>query len=148
MVRPRRQNAPVESLDQIDPKRHDTQAILDKANQFAELPESQQAQYLGPDHFAGLDEAEHSFSGLLIESHNPTAVVRDIDGTLRLLYQPDPRSEHWELGPLYRDNLISDGQVEELAQAGWPEWDWGGATTAEVRAALHELPTAPGSVCR
>lgn len=136
-------------LDQLDERRHDTEGILDAANEFGQLTDAEQDETEGGLwSYARLDEAEHPFTSLVRESHNETCVVRDLDGTLQLLWQESSISSRWSRGPLYRENLIDDGALEELleddpnwlAEAGIP------LSVAELNRLLAELPHADGPV--
>src|SRR2546421_159323 len=97
-------------LDRLGPKRFDVEEIVEAANRYDELPETEQAEYLSLSDYAGLLEAEHPLTSLLRESHNATCVVRDIDGPLMMLWE-EPLSGVWDFGPLCRQNLISDEEL-------------------------------------
>lgn len=136
-------------LDQLDDRRHDTLAILDAANEFGQLTDAEQDETEGGlEGHAGLDEVQHPFTSLLRESHNATYVLRDLDGTLQLLWQESSISDRWSRGPLYRENLIDDGALEELLE-GDPNWlaEAGiSLSVAELNRLLAELPHADGPV--
>jgi hypothetical protein len=136
-------------LDQLDDRRHDTLAILDAANEFGQLTDAEQdATEGGLESHAGLDEVQHPFTSLLRESHNATYVLRDLDGTLQLLWQESSISDRWSRGPLYRENLIDDGALEELLEDD-PNWlaEAGiSLSVAELNRLLAELPHADGPV--
>ncbi len=138
----------MELLDQLDPKRHDTLAILDAIGAFAELSDAEQDDYLGLWGYAGMDEAQHPLTALLREGHNATCVIRDLDGTLQFLWQENSISDHWLRGPLYREHLI-DGEELELEIANDPQW----LDECEIPLPfdslcelLAGLPAAPGPV--
>jgi hypothetical protein len=81
------------------------------------------------------DDFHRGFNrSLLRESHNDTCVVRDLDGTLQLLWQEDATSERWFRGPLYLESLIDLEEVEDrlAAEPGWFE-------VAEIHMDLSEL---------
>jgi hypothetical protein len=109
-------------LDRLDDRRHDTLAILDAANEFGQLTDAEQdATEGGLESHAGLDEAQHPFTSLLRESHNATYVLRDLDGSLQLLWQESSISDRWSRDPLHRENLINNGVREELLGHD-PDW--------------------------
>jgi hypothetical protein len=95
-----------------------------------------------------LDEAQNPLTSLLRESHNETCVVRDLDGTLQLLWQESSISDHWSRGPLYRENLIDDGALEELLKddPGWLGESGIPLAVPELSQLLGELPNADGLV--
>lgn len=137
----------MDPLDQIDERRHDTLAILDAANDFGCLTDAEtEYQEEGIWAYAGLDEAQHPFTALLRESHNATCVVRDLDGKLQLLWQ-ESSSSRWSRGPLYRQNLINDEDLEDQVDA---DPDWLKAIcplpVVELRSVLATLPKADSPV--
>ncbi|MGN6817019.1 MAG: hypothetical protein ACTHK3_13205 [Solirubrobacterales bacterium] len=134
-------------LDRLDDRRHDTLAILDAANEFGQLTDAEQdATEGGLEGYAGLDEAQHPFTSLLRESHNSTYVLRDLDGSLQLLWQESSISDRWSRGPLHRENLIDDGALEDLLEED-PDWLAEMPLSAEeLSQLLAELPNADGPV--
>lgn len=130
-------------MDLLDDRRHDTLAILDAANEFGQLTDAEQdATEGGLESYVGLDEAQHPFTSLLPESHNATYVLRDLEGSLQLLWQESSISDCWSLGPLHRENLIDDGALEE-------DSDWLveiPLSVEELGRLLAELPNADGPV--
>lgn len=134
-------------LDQLDDRRHDTLAILDAATEFGQLTDAEQdATEGGLESYAGLDEARHPFTFLLRESHNATYVLRDLDGSLQLLWQEPSISDRWSRGPLYRENLIDDRAPEDLLEED-PDWlAEVPLSVEELDQALAELPSADGPV--
>jgi hypothetical protein len=87
---------------------------------------------------------------LVRESHNATCVVRDLDGALQFLWQESVASDRWSIGPLYRENLIDDSDLEDLLDAD-PDWlaDQGiSLSPSELIALLMALPSAPGPTMR
>lgn len=136
-------------LDRLHQHRHDTKGILDAANEFGQLSDSEQDEIEGGLwSYAGLDEAEHPLTSLLRESHNATCVVRDLDGTLQLLWQEPSISDRWSQGPLYRENLIDDGALEELLEddPGWLAGAGIALTPGKLQELLSGLPNADGPV--
>jgi hypothetical protein len=121
-------------LDRIDTERHDTMAILDAANEYSRLTDAEQGEYLALCDYAGLEAAQHPLTALLRESHNETWVVRDLDGTLQLLWQVSSVSDRWSRGALCRENLIDDGELEELLE-NEPDW----LTEAGISLSVAEL---------
>jgi hypothetical protein len=117
-IRPvvRRTIESMELLDTIDTRRHDTLAIIDAANGFGSLSEAEADEHFGPWEYAGLEDAQHPLSALLPEGHNATCVVRDLDGGLNFLWQEESTSEHWLIGPLYREHLRDIEEVERTAR--------------------------------
>jgi hypothetical protein len=76
-----------------------TLAILDAANEFGQLADAEQDETEGGfESHAGLEEVQHPFTSLLRESHNATYVLRDLDGTLQLLWQESSISDRWSRG--------------------------------------------------
>lgn len=134
-------------LDRLDDRRHDTLAILDAANEFGQLTDAEQdATEGGLESYAGLDEAQHPFTSLLPESHNATHVLRDLDGSLQLLWQESSISDRWSRGPLHRENLIDDGALEDLLKED-PDWLTEiPLSVEELSRLLAELPNADGPV--
>lgn len=131
-------------LDLIDRRRFDADAICDRLNEFDDLPEDVRERYLAIWDYAGLDEASHPFTQLLGESHNTTAVVRDIEGPLMFMWEDGPVGETtWKVGPLYADHLPSDEELVELLGTDDAE---GGLDLGVVRQVIASLPTAPGPV--
>jgi hypothetical protein len=105
-------------FDQLDEARHDTLAILDAANEFGRLTDFEQEETeFGLWGRAGLDNAQHPLTAFLRESHNETYVVRDLDGSLQLLWQESSISDRWARGPLYRENLIDYATIENAPKA-------------------------------
>jgi hypothetical protein len=140
----------VDHLDQLDGRRHDAKAVVGAANDFSRLSGAEQEEHLGLWGYAGMDDAQHPFTGLLRESHNGTCVVRDLDGTLQFLWQESAAFDRWSIGPLYRENLIDDSDLEELLDAD-PDWlsDQGiSLSPPELIALMAALPSAPGPVMR
>jgi hypothetical protein len=135
-------------LDQIDEGRHDTLAILDAANDFGHLTDVEtECDEEGIWAYAGLDAAQHPFTALLRESHNATCVVRDLDGTLQLLWQESSLSSRWSRGPLDRQNLINDEDLEDRVDAD-PDWlkAMCPLPLVELRSVLATLPKADSPV--
>lgn len=134
-------------LDRLDSSRHDTLAILDAANGFGGLTDSEQdeTEFDLWGH-AGLDDAQHPLSALLRESNNQTCVVRDLDGTLQLLWQKSASSERWQRGPLRRGNLIDTETLEErdANDPGWLAAAGIDLSPQELLEMLAFLPTASG----
>lgn len=138
----------MDALDQIDLNRHDAMAILDALNSFATLTDAEQDEYFGPLEYAGLDEAEHPLAALLPEGRNGTSVVRDLDGTLYLIWQESSTSDRWLIGPVYRDHLPAVEDIEETLESE-PDWLGGlgiSVSLTELRDLLLEFPIAPGPV--
>ncbi len=94
-VRRSSNNCPVELLDVLDQARYESLGILDALNEFGRLSDAEQDAYLGIWEYAGLDSAQRLLTALLGEGHNQTWVVRDLDGTLRLLWQVSSSSDRW-----------------------------------------------------
>jgi hypothetical protein len=139
----------VELLDTISPDHYDAEATVSKASRYEHLTTEEQNEYLGLWEFAGLDEAAHPLSCLLRESHNATSVIRDLDGSLQMLWE-EPRSGEWNVGPLSRQNLIDDDQIADALEAD-PEWlaDCGlPLTTDELTRLLDSLRMLPAPVMR
>lgn len=134
-------------LDRLDYRRHDTLAILDAANEFGQLTDAEQdATEGGLESYAGLGEAQHPLTSLLRGSHNATYVLRDLDGSLLLLWQESSISDRWSRGPLHRENLIDDGALEDLLEED-PDWLAEISLSAEeLRQLLAELPSVDGPV--
>lgn len=124
-------------LDKIDPQRYDAEAIRDRLNQYEELDAAEANQYMGAWEYAGLDDAEHEFTGLLGESHNATFVARDLDGSLVLLWEERPSGE-WQVGPLFADHMPASGDVPDMLK---DDLDLG-----LVLKIIENLPAAPGPV--
>jgi hypothetical protein len=136
-------------FDELGEARHDTLAILDAANGFGQLTESEQEETeFGLWGHAGLDDAQHPLTLFLRESHNETCVVRDLDGSLQLLWQESAISGRWARGPLYRENLIDDATIEERAK-GDVHW-LSSANLAlplpDLLGLLVRIPSAPDRV--
>jgi hypothetical protein len=140
-------NLSMDPIDRLDGRRHDSMAIVDAANEFSQLTDFEQDEIEGGlGTYAGLDEAEHPLTSLLRESHNATCVVRDLDGTLQLLWQESSISDRWSRGPLCRENLIDDGTLQEHLDDD-PDWLAGAGislSSAELRGLLAGLPNADG----
>jgi hypothetical protein len=69
-------------------------------------------------------------------------VVRDLDGTLQLLWQESSISDRWSRDPLCRENLIDDGTLQERLIDD-PDWLAGAEISlslAELRGLLAGLP--------
>ncbi|MGN6257129.1 MAG: hypothetical protein ACTHN3_05170 [Solirubrobacterales bacterium] len=135
-------------LDRLDRQRHDAMAILDAANKFGRLTGAEQESYLGLWDFAGMDEARHPLTEFLRESHNETCVIRDLDGSVQLLWQESSMSDRWLSGPLYRENLIDDDALEDLLENDPHCLTEAGISLSrdEFWALLTDLPEAPGPV--
>jgi hypothetical protein len=134
-------------LDRLDDRRHDTLAMLDAANEFGQLTDAEQdATEGGLESYVGLDEAQHPFTSLLRESHNATYVLRDLDGTLQLLWQESSISDRWSRGPLHRENLIDDGALDELLEEDSAWLAEIPLSVEELGQVLAELPNADGPV--
>lgn len=85
-------------------------------------------------------EAEHPFGSLLREGHNETCAIRDLDGTMRFLWEELPEGR-WFVGPLYVDHLEEEEMIDE--EYGFAYWiDEGGYSFSveELRAAIATLP--------
>ena len=140
----------MDHLDQLDARRHDAKAVVDAANGFSHLSAAEQDEHLDLSGYVGMDDAQHPFTGLVRESHKGTCVVRDLDGALQFLWQESVASGRWSIGPLYRENLIDDSDLEDLLDAD-PDWlaDQGiPLSPSELIALLTELPSAPGPTMR
>jgi hypothetical protein len=147
-VRWRCQDGGMDGLDQLDVRRHDSKAIVDAAHEFSGLTDAEQDEHLGLWAYAGMDDAQHPFTGLLREGHNETCVVRDLDGTLQLLWQETSTSDQWLVGPLFRENLIDDGDLKEQLGAD-PDWLADRdifVSPTELSTLMSTLPSAPGPV--
>jgi hypothetical protein len=137
-------------FDELDEARHDTTlAILDAANEVGQFTDFEQEEAeFGLWGHAGLDTAQHPLTALLRESHNETCVVRDLDGSLQLLWQESAISDRWARGPLHRESLIDDATIEERAEDD-PRW-LSGANLAlplpDLLGLLKRIPSAPGRV--
>lgn len=135
-------------LDNLDLRRFDALAIADAASDFATLPDAEQDSYLDLWDFAGIDEARHPLSAFLPESRNDRCVVRDLDGTLILLWQEHSTSDQWLTGPLFIENLVDIETIEE-SLSNDPDWLSDRDVTqslADVQAVFTQLPHAPGPV--
>jgi len=124
-------------------------AILDAANEFGQLTDFEQDETEGGAlGHAGLFESQHPLTSLLRESHNATCVVRDLDGTLHLLWQESSISDRWSLGPLCRENLVDDGTLEERLgdDPGWLSEVGISLSIVELRGLLDGLSSAEGPV--
>jgi hypothetical protein len=128
----------VDALDQLDPRRFDAHEICDKLNEFAELSEAEQDEYLGEWDYAGLEDSGHPFGMLLAESHNPCCVVRDLDGRLKLLWENVPAGT-WHVGDLSPAHLRTDAGVGEIIEEECLAID-----PALAREALEELEAYRG----
>lgn len=135
-------------LDQLDDRRHDTMAVLDLANEFDNLTDAESAEHEGGVRtYSGLDDAQHPFTTLLKESHNQTCVVRDLDGSLQLMWTESSMSNRWARTPLHRENLIGDRDFEDRVEAD-PDWlpETGLALpTVDVLRVLSTLPHGEGA---
>ncbi len=141
---------PMDLLKRISPARYDAEAVAETATRFQGLSQEEQDEYLGLWHYAGLDEASHPFTSLLRESHNNTCVVRDLDGSLQLLWEDEPRSGRWLVSPLYQENLIGDDEIADLLDAD-PDWLAScelELSHDELSRLLASLPGAPGPAMR
>jgi hypothetical protein len=137
-------NCPMELLDLLDQKRHDTLGILDALNDFGRLSDAEQDAYLGIWEYAGLDSAQHPLTALLRESHNETWVVRDLDGTLQLLWQESSSSDRWQRGPLWEEHLIDFLELEERLdhEPAWLEEAEISLPLTDLGRVLADLPSA------
>ena len=124
----------MDAIDDLDTRRFDSLAIVDAANAFADLSDEAQGEELGLWEYSGMDDARHPLSSLLREGHNATCVVRDLDGSLQLLWQESSTSDRWSRGPLYREHLMDDQELEELVGDD-PDW----LVEAEISMPLGEL---------
>jgi hypothetical protein len=138
----------VDLLDQIDTNRYDAQALAEAAGRFAALDDTEQKEYLNVWDYAGLLEAEHPLTGLLPQSSSPCCVVRDLDGTLQLLWEESGTLLDW-------DEVEAGNSVRwplGLAAAGRPKTDALADFAAahypltDTRATNHQLgmPGRPG----
>jgi hypothetical protein len=136
-------------FDQFAEARHDTLAILDAANEFGQLTEFEQEETeFGLWGHAELDNAQHPLTAFLRESHNETYVVRDLDGSLQLLWQESSISDRWARGLLYRENLIDDATIEERAEDD-PRWLPSSSLVLplpDLLGLLGRIPSAPDRV--
>jgi hypothetical protein len=129
---------PIDLLDQLDPRRFDAEAICRLLNQFDDLPPAEQDEHeFGIWGYAGLDDSQHVLSLLLRESHNSTCVVRDLDGSLVLIWE-EPLAGRWHFGPLSAGNLADP---EDSPHEGASELN-----TDLVEAIIASLPEASGRV--
>lgn len=88
-------------LDRIDVSRFDVAAIVDRLNEFRDLPaEVQDDEEFGCRGYAGLDEAEHALTALCGDSDNDKSIVRALDGELYLVFETDIRLGTWSSGRL------------------------------------------------
>src|SRR4051794_11811997 len=109
----------MDTLDAIDPRRFDAEEIVDRLNEYRSLSDEDQEDALNAWEYSGLADAEHPLTALLAETHNACAVVRDLDGSLRLIFD-DMRDGPWRIGPLYDAHMPGEGLFEEVvAQIDW-----------------------------
>lgn len=114
-------------------------------NEFGRLSDAEQDAYLGIwGEYTGLDSAQHPLTALLRESHNETWVVRDLDGTLQLLWQESSSSDRWQRGPLCEEHLIDFQELEERLdhEPEWLEEAEISLPLADLGRVLAELPSA------
>jgi hypothetical protein len=128
-----------EILDRLDRGRFDVHAIVDRANEFEELPAREQDEEIFFE-YAGLDEVQHPLDALLREFHNARYIVRDLDGALYLVWEDLDAKVYggatWFHEPLTRGDLISDGEIEDMEA----ELEDAGLDLALVRPVLSGLP--------
>jgi hypothetical protein len=109
----------LELLDQMSPNRFDVGALAQAASRFVQLDEAEREEYLNVWDYAGLLDAEHPLTSLVPQSSNQCCVVRDLDGSLQLLWE-EPATGKWSHGPLSRDDLVDDAELREALED--PEW--------------------------
>jgi hypothetical protein len=132
-------------LDQLDPARHDVEALLVRLNAWDELEDDHSDKAEGFWIGTGLDQAEHPLTAFTGESHNTVCVVRDLDADLKFVFETSSASGEWKAGPLYRDH-IDDEELAHAAETGNLGELGIALTAAELAAIIEQLPTAPGPV--
>jgi hypothetical protein len=131
----------MDALDQLDRRRFDVEALVQRANVFAELPAAEQDE-LEFHEYVGLDDATHALSAFLPELHNACYIVRDLDGALRLVWEDLYAHVHggtrWHQTPLIKADLVSDEEIEDI--------DWGVDAPLDpvlVKTVVEALPDDP-----
>jgi hypothetical protein len=129
----------VDALDRLDSSRYDVSELVDRANAFEALPSSEQDQTTFWE-FTGFDQAQHVLSALLPELHNTRLVVRDLDGSLRFVFEDLDAHVHggtvWNQAELIRENLVDDDEVADLLMEADVDLE-------VVREVLRDLPSDP-----
>ncbi len=85
-------------LDRIDPSRHDVDEVVRRLNEYQSFAPDEQDEYYedgGAMGYAGVDA--HPLTNLCGEAHNAFFVLRDLDGSLRFVFETSPRDARWEL---------------------------------------------------
>jgi hypothetical protein len=136
----------VPALDQLDPRRFDVLALADTATAYASLPDDVQEEYEDAAEYAGLVEAQHPLSDILRETRSEKYVVRDLDGALYLAWEDDRQTGRWEVGPLYRQHLLPDDELDDVLKWAAERGAHRGFDRPVLSLVLGGLPDAPGPV--
>ena len=137
-------------LDRIDPARYDVDDVVRRLNDYEALdPEEQDEhyEYGGALDYAGVEA--HPLTAFCGDAHNEFFVLRDLDGSLRFVWEDPPPTQRWDAGPLFGGHLLEE-QLEPYLLGEQPLADLDiPLSVVEFRMVVAALPNdPPGSLYR
>lgn len=151
---------PNSRLDTLDATTHDLEDVLRRLNEFVALPEEEQEALLDRASedvthelaWAGVYDMAHPLTDFLPELPEPEVVVRDCDGSLKLIVAGASPDNGWgsvllcqsHLGGSWHDSLNDPDAAEWLEDE--LEAAFGQHATLELlRSIVNDLPESPSS---